>query len=189
MKGRRGKRAIEDPRRKEIRLQYNSFIVPLQFYLLIKCAYLVMNPRDVADEAYITLSTKHRGPCTYDALRQLADEIVQERVDGGVDSRSDHSSLKQLFDSYFRGKYHVVRELVCALDDLEDEDRKIQEARLLDLLANENIAAVIGEAVLANSGQERKDLARLTEESSDLDELKSFFADLWRGSSDDSTGQ
>ncbi|MFE4970479.1 hypothetical protein [Streptomyces sp. NPDC056660] len=175
----------EDPRREEVRLQYKSLILPLQFYLFMKCAGTDLDPRKVADEAYISVFSQRYGLRNYRALRHRADAIVDERMGGGIDERVDNYSLAQLFDTYFRGKYPVVREGMSALDELTVEERKPLEDGLLELLGDENFAAVMGVAVFENREQERGKLAKLTDANVDLSVLRLFFADVRRGASGD----
>lgn len=171
-------RLDDDPRRTHMRLQYKSLVVPLQFYLFVKCAALHLDPRKVADETCILAFSEPLDPRTYRALRDRADGIVRERIDAGVDHRAADYSLVQVFDTYFKGKYPVLREGLQALDELPLDDRRAHQARLLDLLANENVAAVIGAAVFENREQERGKLAKLAEANLDLSVLESFFADV-----------
>lgn len=185
MSRRRAKSGEEDPRRQVVRLQYKSLIIPLQFYLFVKCAGRGLDPRKVADEAYISVFSQEGGPRSYRALRDRADAVLDERVGGGGEDRTDGYSLAQLFDTYFRGKYPVLREGMCALDELAAEDRKVLEEGLLDLLGNENVAAAMGAAVFQNREQEKGKLAKLTDANVDLSVLKLFFADVRRGASGD----
>ncbi|MFF8946693.1 hypothetical protein ACF1A5_31445 [Streptomyces sp. NPDC014864] len=185
MSRRRAERGDDDPRRRELRLQYKTLVVPLQFYLFVKCAALHIDPRKVADETCIMAFSQPRDPRTYRTLRERADGIVQERIDAGVDHRPDDYSLAQVFDTYFKGKYPVVREGLAALDERPLHERKTHEDELLELLANENIAAVIGAAVCENREQQRGALAKLADANVDLSVLESFFADVRRRANDD----
>ncbi|EDY55740.1 MULTISPECIES: hypothetical protein [Streptomyces] len=171
-------RRDDDPRRTHMRLQYKSLVVPLQFYLFVKCAALHLDPRKVADEAWILAFSEPHSLRSYRALRERADSIVQERIDAGVDPRDADYSLVQAFDTYFKGKYLVLREGLHALDQLPLDDRRAYQAKLLDLLANENVAAVMGAAVFENREREREKLANLAEANHDLSVLESFFADV-----------
>ncbi|WP_119580062.1 hypothetical protein [Streptomyces europaeiscabiei] len=171
-------RRDDDPQRTHMRLQYKSLVVPLQFYLFVKCAALQLDPRKVADEAWILAFSEPHSIRGYRALRRRADGIVQERIDAGVEAREADYSLVQVFDTYFKGKYLVLREGLQALDELPLDDRRSYQAKLLDLLANESVAAIMGAAVFANRERERGKLASLAEANHDLSVLESFFADV-----------
>ncbi len=171
-------RRDDDPQRTHMRMQYKSLVVPLQFYLFVKCADLHLDPRKVADEAWVLAFSMPRGRRDYRALRERADGIVQERIDAGVDAREADYSLVQVFDAYFKGKYLVLREGLQSLDELPLDDRRAYQAKLLDLLANESIAATMEAAVFENREREREKLANLAEANHGLSVLESFFADV-----------
>ena len=175
---RRGKSTPYDSRRDEMKDQYKKQVGPLRVYLLLECAPLVVDPIEIADEAFARVFAQPDWHFTFAEVRKIAEGIVEERKKAGTAHKAAEYSLEKLFDPYLTPQLAPVREVLHALDALSLAERRAIEAAFLHLLTMEGLAETVGGTASTRRVQKKKALAKLAEADIDLEPLKSFFASM-----------
>ncbi|MGW3037394.1 hypothetical protein ACWDCB_40100 [Streptomyces sp. NPDC001178] len=165
-------------RRDELKDQYKKQVGPLRVYLLLECAPLVVDPIEIADEAFAHIFAQPDRYFTYAEVRTIAKAIVDTRTQAGTVGKAADYSLEKVFDPYLTPEHAPVRAGLRALDALSHAERRAIEAALLHLLTMEGLAGMLGGAASTRRVQKKEALAKLAEADIDLQPLKSFFASM-----------
>ncbi|MDQ1041817.1 hypothetical protein [Streptomyces sp. V4I2] len=175
---RKGKSKLRQSRRDELKDQYKKQIGPLRVYLLLECAPLVVDPIEIADEAFECVFETPGRYVTYGEVRKIAEGIVDERRRAGRAQKVAEYSLEKIFDPYLMPNDAPVREVLRALDALSLAERGAIEAALLHLLTMEGLAETVGGSASTRRVQKKKALEKLAEAKVDLEPLELFFASM-----------
>ncbi|MFF9127953.1 hypothetical protein ACF09J_32650 [Streptomyces sp. NPDC014889] len=174
---RRDKRNRE-ARLAELRNQYKKQVGPLRLFLLLECAPLIIDPLEVADEAFARAFAQPDRVFTYCDIRKIAEEVVREkRTEAGLQVYADYK-LEEVFDEYLTEDLQPVREVLRAIDGLSLGERRAVEAQLIHLLTCEGLTEAVGGAAATRRGQKAKGLAKLTQADVNVDLLEPFFSTM-----------
>ncbi|MGJ3558061.1 hypothetical protein ACR6C2_00475 [Streptomyces sp. INA 01156] len=174
---RRDKRNRE-ARLAELRNQYKKQVGPLRLFLLLECAPLIIDPLEIADEAFTRAFAEPDRIFTYCDIRKIAEEIVREkRAEAGSRKYAEYK-LEEVFDEYLTADLQPVREALRAIDALSLGERRAVEAQLIHLLTCEGLTEAVGGATVTRRSQRSKGLAKLTQADVNLDLLEPFFSTM-----------
>ncbi|MFC8838683.1 hypothetical protein ACFT8Q_00840 [Streptomyces griseoincarnatus] len=174
---RRDKRNRE-ARLAELRNQYKKQVGPLRLFLLLECAPLVIDPLEIADEAFARVIAEPDRVFSYCDVRKIAEEIVREkRAEPGLQKYAEYS-LEAVFDEYLTDDLQPVREVLRAIDTLSLGERRAVEAQLIHLLTCEGLTETVGGAAATRRVQKAKGLAKLAQADVNLDLLEPFFSTM-----------
>ncbi|MGW0080026.1 hypothetical protein [Streptomyces sp. P9-2] len=162
----------------ELRNQYKKQVGPLRLFLLFECAPLVIDPFEIADEAFARVFAQSDRTYAYCDIRKIAEGIVREkRVTSGLREYADYK-LETVFDEYLTEDLKPVREVLRAIDALSLGERRAVEAQLIHLLTCEGLTEAVGGAPATRRGQKAKALAKLAKADVNLDLLEPFFSSM-----------
>ncbi|MFF3326444.1 hypothetical protein [Streptomyces sp. NPDC002889] len=174
----RRRRAERARRREEQRAQYLKQVGPLRIYLLIECAPLVVDPFDIADQAFKRAFADPDRDFAYGEMQKIAKGIVRDLKMEGKAKKVAEYSLEKIFDPYLTAGLEPVREVLRAVDGLSLRERAVIEGEFLHLLTSDYIAETIGVTQSTKRGQKRSALAKLAESNANLELLDAFFKNL-----------
>ncbi|MFJ9968561.1 hypothetical protein [Streptomyces avermitilis] len=161
-----------------LRSQYKKQVGPLRLFLLLECAPLVVDPLQIADEAFRRAFAQPDRTFTYCDIRKIAEEVVREkRQDANVREYANYK-LEDVFDAYLTEDLQLVRKVLRAIDALSLGERRAVEAELLHLLTSDGLIETVGGAPSTRRGQKAKGLAKLALVNADLSLLEPFFATM-----------
>lgn len=161
-----------------LRSQYKKQVGPLRLFLLLECAPLVVDPLEIADQAFRRAFAQSGRTFTYCDIRKIAEEIVHEkRQDAGTREYADYK-LEDVFDAYLAEDLQPVREVLRAIDALSLGERRAVEAELIHLLTSDGLIQTVGGAASTRRGQKAKGLAKLARADANLSLLEPFFSTM-----------
>lgn len=175
----RHRRKVEQARRERQRAQYLRLIGHLRIYLLIECAPLVVDPFEIADQAFKqAFADPDLEEPSYCAVRKIAREIVEGMKESGQATRAANYSLEKIFDAYLTEGLESLREVLQAVDRLNPSERAVIEGEFLHLLTSDYIAETIGVTASTKRGQKRSALAKLADNNVSIERLREAFDNL-----------
>lgn len=183
-----GNKRGEDPEWVARRAQYKKQVGALRLFLLLECAPLVIDPLEIADEAFKRAFTQPGRHFSYCDIRKIAEAIVRERREEGAIGEYADYSLEKIFDPYLTEDLTSVRVALRAVDALSLGERRAVEANFLHLLTNDGLTDAVGGSESTRRGQKRNGLAKLAQANVNLSSLKPFFDDMKGLSSDHQDG-
>lgn len=174
--GRRRRVKAERARRREE--QYGHYVKDigrLRIHLLIDCAPLVVDPFEVADQAFKQVFADFERDYAYREVQRIAQGIVRVLKAEGRANMAVAYSLEKIFDPYLTAELEPVRQVLKVVDALDLRKRAVIEGEFLHLLTSERIAETIGVTQSTKRGQKKDALAILAENNVNLEPLEAFF--------------
>jgi hypothetical protein len=163
-----------------MRRLYKFHVGQLRLFLLLECAPLVIDPLEVADEAFYQVFADKGEDFGFCDLRKAAEEIVGARKESGDAQAYADYRLEEIFGPYLTEDLEPVRRALRAIDQLSLAERRAVEADCLHLLTTDGLIQAVGGAASTRRVQKLKGLTKLTAEEVNLDTLKPFFMQMGR---------
>ena len=166
--------------REAMRRLYKFHVGQLRLFLLLECAPLVVDPLDIADQAFYRVFGSKGEEFGFCDLRKAAEEIVADLKRSGGARKYAAYRLEEIFDSYLTEDLEPVRRALRAIDQLSICERRAVEAECLHLLTTDGLVQTVGGAASTRRVQKAKGLDKLAAAEVSLDALKPFFTQLGR---------
>ncbi|MEU4615213.1 MULTISPECIES: hypothetical protein [Streptomyces] len=164
----------------EMRRLYKFHVGQLRLFLLLECAPLIIDPLEIADQAFFQVFDEKGEIFGFCDLRKAAEGIVGALKESGDARTYAEYRLEDIFDPYLTEDLAPVRQALKAIDRLSLAERRAVEAECLHLLTIDGLTQTVGGAASTRRVQKAKGLAKLAAEEVNLDALKPFFMQMGR---------